>query len=314
MNDSTIGIKIADGSYYPILGGEKGSSKRVVLTTVRDNQESVQIDLYKGQGESLENARYIGSLMIENIETAEKGEPEVELIVGVDKNGNLNATAGDHITGEKQSLSVSLTALEASDTYDMPDFEIENDIGTVSPDEESRLTAETYEDDDEEEEWQEEEEEEDEKESKKKHPVLLIGFIILALAVLAVLGVLLFKNLRGEEVPPLEAGGTVVSETVAEAPAEEPPAAEKPSAVVEPAAEEPPAAVAETTEPPAPAQSAIPPAKTGLWYRIAWGDTLWDISYAFYKNPWLYPVIAKENDIRNPDFILAETSIFIPAR
>ena len=311
MSTSTIGIKIADGSFYPILSGEGGKNKRLVLTTVRDNQESVQIDLYQGRGERLEDAAYVGSLVIENIQAASKGDPEVELIIGIDEDGNLNATAGDKATGEKQSLSVSLTAFDESDVYDMPDFEIEDSLGGVTPEEEHQLTSETY--------MEEEEEdldtEQEREKEKKKHPFLLIGFIILGLAVIIIIALLLFKNLKGPEVPPLEAGGSVPVETVENEAPEETPVVE--TASQEPENPEPAAESSVQTEPEVvaePPAEESPPASGGVWYTISWGDTLWDISNAFYQTPWLYPVIAEENEIRNPDFILADDSIYIPAR
>ena len=56
----------------------------------------------------------------------------------------------------------------------------------------------------------------------------------------------------------------------------------------------------------------IPPG--GIVYRIRWGDTLWDISEAFYRNPWLYPTIVRHNRIRNPNLIVSGTEITIPVR
>ncbi len=309
MNASSIGIKIADGSFYPILHGEGGGNKRLVLTTVRDNQESVQIDLYKGYGKELQDARYIGSLMIENIEPGEKGAPEIELIVGIDEEGNLNATADDKATGEKQSLSVSLAAFDETGVYDMPDFEIEDDIDTLSgvtPEEESRLTSEKY---TEEEEPQEEEEE---PRARKKHPFLLIGFIILGLVVIAILALLLYRNLQGPEVPALEAEAGPQVKSVQEEAAEEAEVPEEEPAEVAPGGVT--AVPAGEPVPPVEEAPAETPSAGGVWYRIKWGDTLWDISNAFYKNPWLYPVIAEKNNIKNPDFILAETKIYIPSR
>jgi len=47
-------------------------------------------------------------------------------------------------------------------------------------------------------------------------------------------------------------------------------------------------------------------------YRIKNGDTLWDIAATYYRNPWLYPKLAKANSIRNPDLIFAGTRINIP--
>ncbi len=49
-------------------------------------------------------------------------------------------------------------------------------------------------------------------------------------------------------------------------------------------------------------------------YRLIWGDTLWDISDTFYRNPWLFPTIADANNIENPDYIIAGTDIDIPIR
>lgn len=51
-----------------------------------------------------------------------------------------------------------------------------------------------------------------------------------------------------------------------------------------------------------------------MTYRIKRGDTLWDISSTYYRNPWLYPVIARANGIKNPDLIIAGARIFIPER
>jgi len=51
--------------------------------------------------------------------------------------------------------------------------------------------------------------------------------------------------------------------------------------------------------------------KNGVVYQIQWGDTLWDISAAFYRNPWLYHQIAKDNKIRNPDLIIAGSNLRI---
>jgi nucleoid-associated protein YgaU len=54
--------------------------------------------------------------------------------------------------------------------------------------------------------------------------------------------------------------------------------------------------------------------RDGVPYKIRWGDTLWDISAAFYRNPWLYPRIARFNNIRNPNLIISGTTIRIPPK
>ena len=67
----------------------------------------------------------------------------------------------------------------------------------------------------------------------------------------------------------------------------------------------------ETVVPVPPAPKTAEKAKD-IKYRIRWGDTLWDISDAYYKNPWRYKKIARYNKIKNPDLIISGTDIFIP--
>ena len=49
-------------------------------------------------------------------------------------------------------------------------------------------------------------------------------------------------------------------------------------------------------------------------YKIKWGDTLWDIADTYYKNPWEYKMIARYNNIRDPDYIISGTTIKLPAK
>src|SRR6056297_3008351 len=127
VDNGKIGIKVADGSFYPILDEGIAQKKRLVLTTVKDNQESVQIDLYKGRGEEMEDAAYVGSLLIENISPDKQGNAEVELVVGVDEEGNLESVAQDKRPGAKQSLSVGLKDLDETGLYEVPDFSFEEE-------------------------------------------------------------------------------------------------------------------------------------------------------------------------------------------
>ena len=244
MAGSVIGIKIADGSFFPVLERSHKGKRKLVLTTVNDEQDSVQIDLFQGDGNSMEGAEYIGSLVVSNIPSAGKGEPEINLIVGIDGEGNLNATATDASTGEYESLSVSLEALD-EEMYTLPDFELE-DSGL---DEAEQLNEFDTEDDFGEQigedlgELEEELEIAEEGESistatmaapqpapsepesdleeepiaysrpaegttprRRGHTLLFIGFMILSLAALAFLVYFVFRMLRGPALPPLEAG------------------------------------------------------------------------------------------------------------
>lgn len=243
MEETTIGIKIADGSFVPVFDREFRGKRRLVLTTVRDNQESVQIDLYQGTGEGLEGPEYIGSLVVENISPAPKGSPEVNLLVGIDDAGNLNATATDSSSGEYQSLSVSLASLDAGKS-DLPDFALEEPVidddfdfdfseeedegeapsmeesfgeepvfGEESPFDEEPPEEEGFGSDFDsdiaeslDESFVESEGSEEQESGRRKlHGLLFAGFILLSLAALALLTYFIFRALRGPELPTLEA-------------------------------------------------------------------------------------------------------------
>jgi len=314
LSNSTIGIKTADGRFFPILEEGSGRRKRLVVTTVKDNQSKVQIDLYKGEGAELENAKYIGSLVVENIQPAPKGEPEIELYVGIDSDGNLNAVAHDLVTDEKQSLTVSIDSLSEEETYEVPDFDIDEgfDFGGLEPGESSfeepaveesvveepKLTGETYP-------ISETDSRKKHIERKKRNPLFVVLFVVISLIVIAVIAYLIFSNLHGEEVPPLIGGNTTSKILpVSNAPPTKGGVTQKKQGMTEKKSEKVSTDTVKQKK----------TRKTGVWYRVKRGDTLWDISSTFYRNPWLYPVIARRNRIKNPDLIFAGTKIFIPER
>ena len=49
-----------------------------------------------------------------------------------------------------------------------------------------------------------------------------------------------------------------------------------------------------------------------LRYKVIWGDTLWNIAAAHYKDPRKFRRIAEYNEIKNPDYIVAGKWIVIP--
>jgi len=301
-----IGVKLADGSFYSVLEEDFTGRKKLVVTTSRDNQDSVQIDLYRGSQEGAE--AFIGSLMIENIQPAPKREPEIELQLGLDAEGNLEAFASDPMTGEKQSLSVSLSA--AGDTAPLEDLDLEGET-QARPVEEpfgrKGLAGESYP-------VGAEDRRKAPLEPRRPRVLAVIGFVLLGLLVLAGAAYLVWRLLDGERIPRLFGGGSEVTRPEpgppepAEKPAATAPAAEKPAAP-KPAAEKPVAA--QPAAQPAAAQSAE---AEGMWYRIVWGDTLWDLAGTYYRNPWLYPRLAKANKIPNPDLIIAGHRLFIPKK
>jgi hypothetical protein len=337
---ATIGIKIANGEFYSLVEENSNVRKRLVLTTVHDNQTSVQIDLYKSYTKSMADALYIGSIVVESIGPRPRGEPSVELVIASNAEGEVSADAVDldaSGTGGRQHLSVSLKSIEEDNRdYDIPDFELDQHEPPPRGLYEKAAAI-------------------NEREAQKGFP-----WIILIIAGLALIGIclalwfFLFRpagnpSPAAAPVPDAPAAAPVVSAVSAvpepaivpapappEIPAEpawvEPPAAETAPAVeTTPVVQEPdPVPVIQAPEKPVPVAAAprrtrpVPPVasykvpatipREGAAYKIRWGDTLWDISEAFYRNPWLYPRIARFNRIRNPDLIISGRTIRIPPR
>jgi len=353
---STIGIKIANGEFYSILEEYSQVKKRLILTTVHDMQESVQIDLYKSLSRSLSDAKYIGSLVMENIRPRPRGEPSIELVLVSTKDGVITADAVDldsSVDGEHQLLNVSLKSLDEDNReYELPDFELEHN--EAPPRGLYEKAAEKRE------------------EKTQKFPWLLVvcGALVVTAIGLA-LWLFFFRSGSAPAARPAVEAPAAQTQQPAGAPAAAP--APAPAAQAQPAAQPAqapvPAAVPAAVPAPAPAaqpaaspgpaapaaspvpaaQPAAPPViqapasapasqgaaaarrtrpvppvasykvpsvipKEGAPYRIRYGDTLWDIAEAFYRNPWLYPRIARFNNIRNPDLIISGRTIRIPPR
>ena len=153
-----------------------------------------------------------------------------------------------------------------------------------------------------------------ERERRGPNLLLLILFVILGVILVGALAYFIYRSVRGPETPPLSAQGT-------------PPAATaQPAQPATPTPPAQPAPAAAPTEPAAPQQGsggqasvkgptgeAETVASGGVTYRIKRGDTLWDISATYYRNPWLYRKLARANSIRNPDLIFAGARLYIPA-
>ena len=319
---SNIGIKIANGEFYPIMEENSLIRKRLILTTVHDNQPSVQIDLYRSADSSMTDAQYIGSLVVENIKPRPKGEPSIEMVISSDKSGEIVADAIDLDTGsggEHYVLTVSLRSLdETARDMDIPDFELESN--EEPPSGLYRHAKQVR---------------QEKKRSSK------VGVIFLLIGLLIILGIAAFwllmlggleivkdkassitQSIRQEKVtqPVKQPDPPAVTQSD---PVKQPETVKQPEPVpVIQAPAEPPAPRAQTQtavrrRPPPPVATYKVPAtipKQGVDYKIRWGDTLWDIADAFYRNPWLYPRIAKHNNIRNPDYIISGRTIRIPPK
>ena len=338
-----IGIKLADGTFFPIMDDDFSASETLELTTVRDNQRSVQINLFKKEDDA-SDPLYIGSLIVEDIQEKAAGDPTIELQLALDEDKNLSAEAVDKDSGSHQALKVSLETF-ADQAFDDLDFDLSSETADADIDlsasntnidndfdTQHEFSASTFYTD----------EDEEEQHPRRGIPVwLLVILILLGIAAL-VLGILLLtkKNLAEEEHPmaiqpdtttvipseksptqesvdPVPAPSLPAEEPVTEPPAPQPTGSAPieqsvPSQLVQeeqPVKQETPV---QQTKPAVKEPAASVSAQKAIRYKLRWGDTLWDLSETYYRNPWLYTKIATHNKLKNPDLIISGTYIEIP--
>ena len=464
----TIGIKLADGSFYPVMQEGQPCKKTLGLTTVKDNQTRIVVDLYRSKSNSMEDAEYVDTLQIDGLVSHPNGEADISLNIGLDENNELHAELNDPETGSDSTVTVTLISRtleerleptnfevvgEVTDTIDeikMPfenseenteedskkdddfaekaagaavgggllaaaamykkqneseqskDEEIQNvetendssvaddetvaqipetsqenlseddaleipeaeddilegnldfDESTVSPEEDDFQIPDVNENvsnddifdsfDSEEEQVEQNKEsseptpssgisftglydkenfeespespEETSDDVKKKTKVPVIICIICAIICLIATALILFivpskYNLLNKKSPSEETPVEILSETEPEEIESEVEPEEPEESVIQGAQEEEIIVVAEPeqVEPVIPETSETVP--EDITYKIKWGDTLWDIASTYYKNPWKYKKIARDNNIRNPDYIISGRKIIL---
>lgn len=130
----TIGIKLADGTFYPIL--EEGTPKvrMLDLTTAKDNQSKVQIDLYRSDDGTMENAEYVDTLEVTSLNPHPNGEPELHLKMGLDENNELTAEVVDPETGKKSETKVELISRTLAERDAPTDFAVSGSSDVDLPD------------------------------------------------------------------------------------------------------------------------------------------------------------------------------------
>ena len=120
----TIGIKLADGTFYPILEEGVAKKRMLDLTTAKDNQTKVQIDLYRSENGTMEDAEYVDTLEVTKLNPHPNGEPELHLSVGLDEDNKLTAEVVDPETGKKSETEVTLLSRSAAERAEPVDFAI----------------------------------------------------------------------------------------------------------------------------------------------------------------------------------------------
>lgn len=120
----TIGIKLADGTFYPILEEGSAQEKILDLTTAHNNQTTVMVDLYRSTNCTMDDAEYVDTLQIDNLIAHPNGEPDITFTVSLDENNKLKAKIVDTETGASSKSSITLVSRTIEERLQMDDYTI----------------------------------------------------------------------------------------------------------------------------------------------------------------------------------------------
>jgi molecular chaperone DnaK len=79
------------------------------FTTASDNQQSVEINVLQGEGETTYSPgiRSLGKFQLIGIPPAPRGVPQIEVAFDIDANGIVNVSAKDLATGKEQQMTIT---------------------------------------------------------------------------------------------------------------------------------------------------------------------------------------------------------------
>jgi molecular chaperone DnaK len=110
VNPATLAIHTAGGFTERLL--DKNApipiEKTRVFTTARDNQTRVEIDCCRGENRRYAENEPLGTLLLENLAPAKRGELKIEVSFRVDSDGILHVRAMDQASGAKQEAHLQV--------------------------------------------------------------------------------------------------------------------------------------------------------------------------------------------------------------
>ena len=129
----TVGIKLADGSFYPIMEEGTAQKKTLELTTAHNNQTCVMVDLYRSKTCSMDDAEYIDTLKIENLNEHPNGEPSISFDVDLNEDGELSYAIADPETGTSSNSEITLVSRTVEERLQADDYSIEETPAAEEP-------------------------------------------------------------------------------------------------------------------------------------------------------------------------------------
>ena len=86
------------------------TKKSEIFSTATDNQTSVPVHIVQGERKFAKDNKSLGQFMLNDIPSAPRGTPQIEVAFDIDSNGILNVSAKDKATGKEQSIKIEASS------------------------------------------------------------------------------------------------------------------------------------------------------------------------------------------------------------
>ncbi|MDO8670072.1 MAG: molecular chaperone DnaK [Dehalococcoidia bacterium] len=116
----TLGIETLGGVMTALITRNTTipTSKSETFTTATDNQPSVDVHVLQGERPMSSENKSIGRFILDGLQPAPRGMPQVEVTFDIDANGILNVSARDKATGRQQKITITASGGLVKDEID----------------------------------------------------------------------------------------------------------------------------------------------------------------------------------------------------
>jgi len=116
----SLGLETLGGVFTKII--ERNTTiptkKSQVFSTAADGQTSVEVHVLQGEREMAAGNKTLGRFHLDNIPSAPRGTPQIEVTFDIDANGIVNVSAKDLGTGKEQHITITSSTNMNKDDID----------------------------------------------------------------------------------------------------------------------------------------------------------------------------------------------------
>jgi molecular chaperone DnaK len=116
----TLGVETLGGVMTPLIPRNTTipTSKSETFTTATDSQPSVEVHVLQGERPMTTENKSLGRFLLDGIQPAPRGLPQIEVTFDIDANGILNVSAKDKGTGKEQRIVIQASSGLSKDEID----------------------------------------------------------------------------------------------------------------------------------------------------------------------------------------------------